>query len=105
MSEKRPSLSPARFLSARRRHRSAGLVVLLFGLLAVGSAYAAFAPDNAVADNSAQSQQIEEGKKLFAVGCSSCHGLNAEGGGNGGGEKGRPPPIRGGAPARGLPVG
>lgn len=67
MSEKRTSLSPARFLSARRRHRSAGLVVLLFGLLAVGSAYAAFAPDNAVADNSAQSQKIEEGKKLFAV--------------------------------------
>ena len=79
MSEKRFSLSPARFLSARRRHRSAGLVVLLFGLLAVGSAYAAFAPDNAVADNSSQSQQIEEGKKLFAVGCASCHGLNAEG--------------------------
>ncbi|WP_371401356.1 cytochrome c [Kribbella sp. NBC_00662] len=105
MSEKRPSLSPARFLSARRRHRSAGLVVLLFGLLAVGSAYAAFAPDDAVADNSAQSQQIEEGKKLFAVGCSSCHGLNAEGGGNGAGKMAGPSLIGVGAAAVDFQVG
>jgi quinol---cytochrome-c reductase cytochrome c subunit len=70
-----------RFLSRRRRHRAAGLVVLLFGLLAVGAAYSAAVPGNqAVADESAQSQQIEEGKKLFAVSCASCHGLNAEGG-------------------------
>ena len=105
MSEKRLSLSPARFLSARRRHRSAGLVVLLFGLLAVGSAYAAFAPDNAVADNSAQSQQIEEGKKLFAVGCASCHGLNAEGGGNGEGKMAGPSLIGVGAAAVDFQVG
>ncbi|ADB31853.1 cytochrome c class I [Kribbella flavida DSM 17836] len=105
MSEKRLSLSPARFLSARRRHRSAGLVVLLFGLLAVGSAYAAFAPDNAVADTSAQSQQIEEGKKLFAVGCASCHGLNAEGGGNGEGKLAGPSLIGVGAAAVDFQVG
>ena len=105
MSEKRLSLSPARFLSARRRHRSAGLVVLLFGLLAVGSAYAAFAPDNAVADTSAQSQQIEEGKKLFAVGCASCHGLNAEGGGNGEGKMAGPSLIGVGAAAVDFQVG
>ena len=105
MSEKRPSLSPARFLSARRRHRSAGLVVLLFGLLAVGSAYAAFAPDSAVADNSAQSQQIEEGRKLFAVGCSSCHGLNAEGGTNGEGKLAAPSLIGVGAAAVDFQVG
>ena len=98
-------MSPARFLSARRRHRSAGLVVLLFGLLAVGSAYAAFAPDNAVADNSAQSQQIEEGKKLFAVGCASCHGLNAEGGGNGEGKMAGPSLIGVGAAAVDFQVG
>ena len=98
-------MSPARFLSARRRHRSAGLVVLLFGLLAVGSAYAAFAPDDAVADNSAQSQQIEEGKKLFSVGCSSCHGLNAEGGGNGAGKMAGPSLIGVGAAAVDFQVG
>jgi ubiquinol-cytochrome c reductase cytochrome c subunit len=79
--------------------------VLLFGLLAVGSAYAAFAPDNAVADNSAQSQQIEEGKKLFAVGCASCHGLNAEGGGNGEGKQAGPSLIGVGAAAVDFQVG
>ncbi|WP_344210542.1 c-type cytochrome [Kribbella sancticallisti] len=97
-------LSPGRFLSARRRHRSAGLVVLLVGLLTVGSAYAAFVPDNAVADSS-QSQQIEEGRKLFAVGCSSCHGLNAEGGGNGEGEVAGPSLIGVGAAAIDFQVG
>jgi quinol---cytochrome-c reductase cytochrome c subunit len=70
-----------RFLSRRRRHRAAGLVVLLFGLLAVGAVYSAAVPGSkAAADDSAQSQQIEEGRKLFAVSCASCHGLNAEGG-------------------------
>ncbi|MFI7060823.1 c-type cytochrome [Kribbella sp. NPDC050124] len=88
-----------------RRHRSAGLVVLLFGLLAVGSAYAAVVPDPAVADNSSQSQSIEEGKKLFAVGCSSCHGLNAEGGGNGEGEMAGPSLIGVGAAAVDFQVG
>jgi ubiquinol-cytochrome c reductase cytochrome c subunit len=98
-------LSPARFLSARRRHRSAGLVVLLFGLLAVGSAYAAFAPDNAVADTSSQSQQIEEGKKLFAVGCASCHGLNAQGSTDGEGNSTAPSLIGVGAASVDFQVG
>jgi ubiquinol-cytochrome c reductase cytochrome c subunit len=99
------SASPARFLSARRRHRAAGLVVLLFGLLAVGSAYAVFAPDNASANNSAQSQQIEEGRKLFAVGCASCHGLNGEGGTNGETHQAGPSLIGAGAAAVDFQVG
>ena len=74
-------LSHWHWLSRRRRHRAAGLVVLLFGLLAVGAVYSAAVPNSkATADDSAQSQQIEEGRKLFAVSCASCHGLNAEGG-------------------------
>jgi ubiquinol-cytochrome c reductase cytochrome c subunit len=99
------SASPARFLSARRRHRAAGLVVLLFGLLSVGSAYAVFAPDNASADNSAQSQQIEEGRRLFAVGCASCHGLNGEGATNGGSRQAGPSLIGAGAAAVDFQVG
>ncbi|MCX4749546.1 c-type cytochrome [Kitasatospora sp. NBC_01287] len=67
-------------LSARRRHPLAALVVLLFALAATGGLYAAFAPAEAAkADSSAQSLKIDEGKRLFAVGCSSCHGLNGEG--------------------------
>ncbi|GAA2443625.1 c-type cytochrome [Streptomyces macrosporus] len=67
-------------LSARRRHPLAALVVLLFALAATGGLYAAFAPaDEAKADTSAQSLAIEEGKKLYATGCSSCHGTGGQG--------------------------
>jgi ubiquinol-cytochrome c reductase cytochrome c subunit len=98
--------SPARFLSARRRHRSAGLVVLLFGLLAVGAAYTAVVPDNAaVADDAAQSQKIEEGRKLFAVGCATCHGSNAQGGSDGEGRAVAPSLIGVGAAAVDFQVG
>ncbi|GAA1559224.1 c-type cytochrome [Kribbella sancticallisti] len=55
--------------------------------------------------DSSQSQQIEEGRKLFAVGCSSCHGLNAEGGGNGEGEVAGPSLIGVGAAAIDFQVG
>ncbi|AXI77146.1 cytochrome bc1 complex diheme cytochrome c subunit [Peterkaempfera bronchialis] len=71
-------------LSARRRHPLAALVVLLFALAATGGLYAAFAPaEKAQADTSSQSLSIEEGKKLYAVGCSSCHGLNGQGSSDG----------------------
>jgi ubiquinol-cytochrome c reductase cytochrome c subunit len=74
-------LAAVRRLSVRRRHRAAGLVVLLFGLTTVGGLYTVAVPDNsAVADGNAQSQKIEEGRKLFVVSCAGCHGLNAEGG-------------------------
>ncbi|KAF4406474.1 MULTISPECIES: c-type cytochrome [Streptomyces] len=67
-------------LSARRRHPLAALVVLLFALAATGGLYAAFAPaDKAEAEPVAQSLAIEEGKKLYAVGCASCHGTGGQG--------------------------
>ncbi|MFE7130673.1 c-type cytochrome [Streptomyces sp. NPDC057638] len=67
-------------LSARRRHPLAALVVLLIALAATGGLYAAFAPaDKAQADETAQSLAIEEGKKLYTVGCASCHGTSGQG--------------------------
>jgi ubiquinol-cytochrome c reductase cytochrome c subunit len=66
-------------LSARRRHPLAALVVLLFALATTGGLYAAFAPANSAQAESGQSLSIEQGKKLFDVGCGSCHGLNGEG--------------------------
>ncbi|MFE0870654.1 cytochrome bc1 complex diheme cytochrome c subunit [Streptomyces rochei] len=67
-------------LSARRRHPLAALVVLLLALACTGGLYAAFAPaDKAQADETAQSLAIEEGKKLYAVGCASCHGTGGQG--------------------------
>ncbi|GLP68653.1 ubiquinol-cytochrome c reductase cytochrome c subunit [Streptomyces sp. SAI-126] len=71
-------------LSARRRHPLAALVVLLLALACTGGLYAVFAPaDKAKADETAQSLAIDEGKKLFAVGCASCHGRGGEGSSDG----------------------
>ncbi|WP_121746598.1 c-type cytochrome [Streptomyces sp. E2N166] len=67
-------------LSARRRHPLAALVVLLLALACTGGLYAVFAPaDKAQADETAQSLAIDEGKKLYAVGCASCHGTGGQG--------------------------
>ncbi|MFE5187860.1 c-type cytochrome [Streptomyces sp. NPDC056628] len=67
-------------LSARRRHPLAAVVVLLLALACTGGLYAVFAPaDKAQAEESAQSLTIEEGKKLYTVGCASCHGTNGQG--------------------------
>nr|WP_199292842.1 c-type cytochrome [Streptomyces sp. SID8381] len=58
----------------------AAVVVLLLALAATGGLYTAFAPaSKAKADDSAQSLTIEEGKKLYAVGCASCHGTGGQG--------------------------
>ncbi|MGI5374804.1 c-type cytochrome [Streptomyces sp. CA-251387] len=67
-------------LSARRRHPLAAVVVLLLALACTGGLYAVFAPaDKAQAEETAQSLTIEEGKKLYTVGCASCHGTGGQG--------------------------
>jgi quinol---cytochrome-c reductase cytochrome c subunit len=68
-----------RNLSTRRRHPLAGFVVVLFALVVAGSLYSAFRPAVAGQSTTSDTQLIAEGRKLFVVGCSSCHGLNAEG--------------------------
>jgi ubiquinol-cytochrome c reductase cytochrome c subunit len=69
-------------ISRFRKARFASPVLLLLALVATGTTFSAL---SASAENTAQptpaarSAQIEEGKQLFLKGCSSCHGLNAEG--------------------------
>ncbi|GKQ38005.1 c-type cytochrome [Streptomyces sp. A012304] len=71
-------------LSARRRHPLAAVVVLLLALAATGGLFAWLAPaSQAKADETAQSLAIEEGKKLYAVGCASCHGTGGQGSSDG----------------------
>lgn len=55
------------------------MALLLAALFAVGALYAAVAPTEQSSADTAKSQQVAEGKELFAVSCSSCHGLNGEG--------------------------
>jgi ubiquinol-cytochrome c reductase cytochrome c subunit len=65
-------------LSAKRRSPLAGLVVLLMGLMFTGGAYALLSP--ASAEQSASDQAlVDQGRKLFLVGCASCHGQSGEG--------------------------
>jgi ubiquinol-cytochrome c reductase cytochrome c subunit len=66
-------------LSARRRSRFAGPVVLLLALLTVGGVYAAFSPASAESSSSTSADTVAKGRELFLVGCSSCHGKNGEG--------------------------
>ncbi len=69
----------AGLLSRHRRRPLAGLLLMVLGLALTGTLYAAFAPSS-TADSSATDQEmVDEGRKLFLVGCSSCHGQNGEG--------------------------
>ena len=68
-----------RLVSTRRRHPLAAVGVLVAVLFTTGGAYAALAPTTSQNVQAASSTQIEEGRELFAIGCSSCHGLDGEG--------------------------
>jgi len=65
-------------LSRHRRRPLAGLVLLVLGLLLTGGLYTAFAPAQAETGSS-DTALVEEGRKLFLVGCAYCHGQNGEG--------------------------
>ncbi|MGA4507067.1 c-type cytochrome [Propionibacteriaceae bacterium G1746] len=68
-----------RFLSTRRRHPAAKPLALVLALFVMGGLYAALAPaTQSNADTTGQAQ-IAQGKDLFELNCSSCHGLNGEG--------------------------
>lgn len=71
-----PAARPAR----KHRRRWAGYAVLVVALLGVGSAYGLVTSRAGVAAAGAPDQQVLAGKSLFLQGCSSCHGLAAEGG-------------------------
>jgi ubiquinol-cytochrome c reductase cytochrome c subunit len=65
-------------LSAARRRRAAAPVVLLLALLFTGGTYAVLAPASAE-DSAASSDLVNQGRDLFLVGCSSCHGEHGQG--------------------------
>ena len=70
-------------LARHRRHPAAVFVVIMIGLLLTGAVFA-------LANKATEAQSAEQdatavlnGKKLFLEGCSSCHGINAQGTQNG----------------------
>lgn len=76
--------SPRRGVRRRLRALSGSAVVVL-ALGVVGVGYTALAaPSGAQQDPAAdQSLAVREGKALYDVGCSTCHGLNLQGGAGG----------------------
>ena len=69
-------------LSRYRRHRFAAPALILAALFTLGTTFslASALPNKAHMEATSQSTLVSEGKQIFARGCSSCHGLNAEGG-------------------------
>ena len=65
-------------LSRHRRGPLAGLAVVLLGLLMTGGLYTVFSPAQAGSAASSE-EQIAQGRELFLVSCSFCHGQNGEG--------------------------
>jgi len=67
-------------LSRYRRHKTAAPLLLVFALLGIGGTFsiasATTASETSTVD---RSTLIEEGRQIFLQGCSSCHGINAEG--------------------------
>lgn len=70
-------------ISRYRRHRFAGPALLVVSLISLGATFqvASALPSTNKMETTVKSTLIEEGKRIFALGCSSCHGINAEGAG------------------------
>ena len=65
-------------LSRHRRGPVAGLLVLLLGLLLTGGLYTLFSPAQAQ-ETQTDEELVAQGRELFLVSCSFCHGQNGEG--------------------------
>jgi ubiquinol-cytochrome c reductase cytochrome c subunit len=66
-------------LSRHRRGPIAGALLLLVGLVSAGALYTAVMTPASAEKTQDLASQVEEGRKLFLVGCSTCHGTNGEG--------------------------
>jgi len=62
-----------------RRSPLASVALLVIGLLATGGAYALFTTSATAETGAVSADLVDEGQKLFAANCASCHGLAAQG--------------------------
>ncbi len=70
-------------ISSFRRQRIAGPILVVAALFTIATAFgvASALPNAQLTITSGTSTLVSEGKAIFLRSCSSCHGLNAEGGG------------------------
>ena len=92
-------------LSATRRSRYAGPVVLLLALLTMGGLYSILSPAQAQRPSTVDDDTLSVGRELYLTGCSSCHGINGEGIPNKAGGQYGPPLVGVGAAAVDFQVG
>jgi ubiquinol-cytochrome c reductase cytochrome c subunit len=74
-----PTPSTRRQRPAGRRHPLASVALIAIGLLGTGGIYAAFATSATAETRVAAEDLVEDGAKLFAANCATCHGMNLEG--------------------------
>lgn len=72
-----------KFLSARRRNPLVALFLLVAALGMTGVGYSVISNAKPAEAAMGSQTQVEDGKKLYLEGCSSCHGLDAQGTMNG----------------------
>ena len=65
--------------AAGRRHPLATVALLAVGLLSTGGVYALFTSSATAETSAAAEAQVEEGQKLFAANCATCHGMALQG--------------------------
>lgn len=70
-------------MALSKRHPAALFAVLVVALGTTGAAYAAVSSQTAPKVTAQTETQVEQGKQLFLEGCSSCHGLAAQGASDG----------------------
>ncbi|MCU1439439.1 MAG: c-type cytochrome [Rhodoglobus sp.] len=78
MAKKSPSTA-RRERAAGRRHPLATVALLAVGLLGTGGAYALFTTSATAETSTAAQAVVEDGAKLFAANCATCHGMNLQG--------------------------
>jgi ubiquinol-cytochrome c reductase cytochrome c subunit len=65
--------------TAGRRHPLASVALILIGLLSTGGAYALFTTTASAETTTVHADSVDEGSKLFAANCATCHGLALQG--------------------------
>ncbi len=65
--------------AAGRRHPLATVALIMVGLVATGGAYALFSSSATAETQTAAQAQLDEGGKLFAANCATCHGMALQG--------------------------
>jgi len=65
--------------SSGRRSPLASVALILIGLLSTGGAYALFTTSATAETTAAHEQLVDEGSKLFAANCATCHGMDLAG--------------------------